>query len=92
MANYLAIFAMSWDILSGYTGYVSFGHPFMIGIAGYTTAFLSHQGGFQSPHLVLPLYATISIGVGAGLGAGMLFFLPGLRLRGNYFCLVTLAC
>lgn len=90
-ANFLAIFAMSWDILSGYTGYVSFGHPFLIGMAGYTTAFLSHQGGFQPPHLVLPLYATIPIGVGVGVGAGMLFFLPGLRLRGNYFCLITLA-
>jgi len=31
------------------------------------------------------------LAVGVGLGAGMLFFLPGLRLRGNYFCLVTLA-
>ena len=82
-SNYVAIFAMSWDILSGYTGYVSFGHPFIFGLAGYTSAMLSK-------HLGLPLYATMPIGIGAGLGAGMLFFLPGLRLRGNYFCLVTL--
>ncbi len=27
MANFLAIFAMSWDALSGRTGYISFGHP-----------------------------------------------------------------
>ena len=32
-ANYLAIFAISWDVLSGRTGYVSFGHPFLIGIS-----------------------------------------------------------
>ena len=37
-ANFLAIFAMSWDVLSGYTGYISFGHPFLIGIGAYTTA------------------------------------------------------
>jgi len=83
-ANYIAIFAMSWDILSGYTGYVSFGHPFIFGIAGYTSAMLN-------VHLGLPLYVAMPLGVGMGLGAGMLFFLPGLRLRGNYFCLVTLA-
>ena len=32
-ANFLAIFAMSWDVISGRTGYISFGHPFLIGIA-----------------------------------------------------------
>jgi len=83
-ANFMAIFAMSWDILSGYTGYISFGHPFIIGLAGYGTAIASLRFG-------VPLYASIPIGVGIGIGAGMLFFLPGLRLRGNYFCLVTLA-
>jgi len=38
-----------------------------------------------------PLYASMPIATAVGVGAGMLFFLPGLRLRGNYFCLVTLA-
>jgi len=84
MANYLAVFAMSWDILSGYTGYVSFGHPFIIGIASYATAIMTARFGF-------PLYASLPIATATGVGAGMLFFLPGLRLRGNYFCLVTLA-
>ena len=91
MASYLAIFAMSWDMMSGYTGYVSFGHPFLIGLAGYVTAILSHQEGFQPPHLVLPLYATIPLGVAAAVGGGMLFFLPSMRVRGPYFCLVSLA-
>ena len=91
MASYLAIFAMSWDIMSGYTGYVSFGHPFLIGIAGYVTAILSHQGGFQPPHLVLPLYITIPLGVAAAVGGGMLFFQPSMRVRGPYFSLVSLA-
>ena len=83
-ANFLAIFAMSWDILSGYTGYVSFGHPFILGIAGYATAMFTARLG-------MPLYASMPLAVGVGLGAGMLFFLPALRLRGNYFCLLTLA-
>ena len=91
MAAYLAIFAMSWDMMSGYTGYVSFGHPFLIGLASYVTAFLSHQEGFQPPHIVLPLYATIPLGIAAAVGGGMLFFLPSMRVRGPYFSLVSLA-
>jgi len=91
MANFLAIFAMSWDMMSGYTGYVSFGHPFLIGIAGYITAMFSTQGGFQPPHIVLPMYVTIPIGIAAAVGGGMLFFLPSMRVRGPYFSLVSLA-
>ena len=83
-AHFLAIFAMSWDILSGYTGYVSFGHPFLIGIAGYTTAILTH-------HLGAPLYCSIPLAVLVTIGAGTLFFFPALRTRGTYFALVTLA-
>ena len=83
-ANFLAIFAMSWDVLSGYTGYISFGHPFLIGIAGYTTAILTH-------HLTAPLYLSIPIAVLATMVAGTLFFFPALRIRGTYFALVTLA-
>ena len=91
MAAYLAIFAMSWDMMSGYTGYVSFGHPFLIGLAAYVSAFLSHQEGFQPAHLVLPLYITIPLGIAAAVGGGMLFFLPSMRVRGPYFSLVSLA-
>ena len=91
MAGYLAIFAMSWDMMSGYTGYVSFGHPFLIGVAGYATAMWSHQSGFQPPHIILPLSATIPLAIAASVGAGMLLFLPSMRTRGPYFSLVSLA-
>jgi branched-chain amino acid transport system permease protein len=78
------MFAMSWDILSGRTGYISFGHPFLIGIAGYTTAMLTY-------HLNWPLYITIPTAVVTTMIGGTLFFLPALRIRGTYFALVTLA-
>ena len=83
-ANFLAMFAMSWDILAGRTGYISFGHPFLIGIAGYTTAMLTY-------HLNWPLYITIPTAVVTTMIGGTLFFLPALRIRGTYFALVTLA-
>ena len=83
-ANFIAIFAMSWDILSGYTGYISFGHPFLIGIAGYTSAILTHQ-------YATPLYISMPLAVLLTMIAGSLFFFPALRTRGTYFALVTLA-
>jgi branched-chain amino acid transport system permease protein len=83
-ANFLAIFAMSWDFLSGKTGYISFGHPFLIGIGAYTTAILNYRFHF-------PLEASIPIAVLATIVGGTFFFLPALRIKGTYFALVTLA-
>lgn len=83
-ANYVAIFAMSWDIISGRTGYISFGHPFLIGLAAYTTGMLTY-------HLDAPLWMSIPAAVAVAMAGGLLFFLPALRTRGTYFALVTLA-
>lgn len=84
MANYLAVFAMSWDVLSGRTGYISFGHPFLIGIGAYTTAILSYR-------FDVPVAVSIPAAVVVTMAAGTLFFLPALRIKGTYFALVTLA-
>ncbi len=83
LANIWAIFAMGWDIISGYTGYISFGHSALSGAAAYATAMLA-------THLELPLAATFPLSVVAALIVGMLFALPSLRLRGPYFSLLTL--
>jgi branched-chain amino acid transport system permease protein len=81
---YIAIFAMSWDFLSGRTGYISFGHPFLIGIGAYTTAILSYRFG-------VPLSLSIPAAVLVTVLASALFILPALRIRGSYFALLTLA-
>ena len=83
-ANYLAIFAISWDVLSGRTGYVSFGHPFLIGIGAYTTAILTKR-------FDVPIEISIPVAVLFTMAAGLLVLLPALRIRGSYFALVTLA-
>jgi branched-chain amino acid transport system permease protein len=83
-ACYLAIFAISWDVLSGRTGYVSFGHPFLIGIGAYATAILSKKFGVP-PEVSIPAAVLITM-----LG-GLLVLLPALRIKGSYFALVTLA-
>ena len=59
-ACYLAIFAVSWDVLSGRTGYISFGHPFLIGIGAYTTAILTKR--FDVPvELSIPLAVVVTM-------------------------------
>lgn len=83
-ANYLAIFAVSWDVLSGRTGYVSFGHPFLIGIGAYTTAILTKR-------FDVAVEISIPIAVLVTMIGGLLVLLPALRIRGSYFALVTLA-
>jgi len=90
-AAYLSIFAMSWDLMSGYTGYISFGHPFLIALASYVTAILCYRGAFQPPHIILPIYITIPLGIAVSVVGGLLIFLPSMRVRGPFFSLISLA-
>ncbi|MEM7545893.1 MAG: branched-chain amino acid ABC transporter permease [Pseudomonadota bacterium] len=83
-ACYVGIFAMSWDFLSGRTGYISFGHPFLIGIGAYASAILSYRFG-------VPVAVSIPAAVVITIIGSTLFILPALRIRGSYFALVTLA-
>lgn len=83
-ASIYAIFAASWDLLSGFTGQINLGHALFFGVAGYTSALLNYHYG-------LPLWATIPIGAVAAVGAGLIAGIPALRLRGIYLALATLA-
>jgi len=82
-ANFFAIFTMSWDILSGYTGQISFGHAFLVGAAAYASALIN-------VYLDFPIWLTIPLGVLAAVILGLVVAVPALRLRGPYFALVTL--
>src|SRR5262249_5623383 len=48
-----ACFGLSWNVLSGYTGLVSFGHAAFFGIGAYTTA-LGQIHFDLSPWLLIP--------------------------------------
>jgi branched-chain amino acid transport system permease protein len=79
-----AIFAVSWDLLSGYSGQVSFGHALCFGSGAYISAILYL-------HLHWPPAATIPIAtVGAAL-VGVVTCFPALRLRAPYISLLTMA-
>ncbi len=81
----MAIFAMSLDLLVGYTGLVSFGHAAYFGLAAYTLALVSPKYEAASLWLSLPLAMLV-----AALGA-LIIGLFVLRTKGIYFIMVTLA-
>ncbi|MFN8534075.1 MAG: branched-chain amino acid ABC transporter permease [Dehalococcoidia bacterium] len=77
------VLASSWNLLSGYTGYVSFAHAGFFGIGAYTAAILISR---------LRWDWTV-----ASLASGLVTFLialvigvPVLRLRGPYFAIAML--
>ena len=79
-----AIFAMSFNLLLGYTGLLSFGHAAFFGGAAYITAWL-----LQEKHLTPEL--AILAGVGAAAATGLVFGMIAIRRQGIYFAMVTLA-
>ena len=78
-----ALFAASWDLLSGYTGQISFGHGGFFSIGAYTAAILTRTLGLSS---WIGMVAALLLCAVVGLGVGF----PALRLRGHYLALVTL--
>ncbi len=76
------ILSSSWNLVYGYAGQISLGHPAFLGIGGYTAAYL---GGIISPWLA------ILAGGLAGALAGFVIGLPSLRLRGIYLGIATFA-
>jgi branched-chain amino acid transport system permease protein len=84
LASIFAIFAASWDLLSGFTGQMNFGHALFFGVAAYTAALLNLHFGL-APWLTIPLGAL------AAVLAGLIVGVPCLRLRGIYLALATLA-
>lgn len=79
-----ALFAMSLDLLLGYTGLASLGHAAYFGVAAYTVALLIVRADAPSA-LAFPA------GLGAAVVAGALFAPLALRARGSYFLMITFA-
>ena len=81
------ILALSWNMLSGYSGYFSFGHGAFFGIGMYTSAGLA--ANLNWPFLwTLPAAALLAALLGMVLGA-VVFRVKSVR--GELFALLTLA-
>ena len=79
--------ATSWNLLSGYAGYFSFGQGAFFGVGVYTSAVLAGRNGIDY-FLTIPLAGLLAALVGLAVG-GIAFRLRSLR--GEIFALLTLA-
>ncbi len=79
-----AVMGLSWNLLSGYSGLISFGHAAFFGLGAYLVALCLSVWNL-SPWFTIVL-ATITGGI-----SGLLVGLPTFRLRGHYFALAMLA-
>jgi len=77
------IFAMSLDVLMGYTGMVSFGHSAFFGVGGYVAALLLAKSPGLFTGLVVPAAASALVALVIGLFS--------TRVSGVYFIMLTLA-
>lgn len=78
------LFAISVDLLLGFTGLLSFGHAAFWGMSAYTTGYIATKAGVPFPVAVL-----------GGALAAMVIAVPtgylAVRRTGIYFAMVTLA-
>jgi branched-chain amino acid transport system permease protein len=78
-----ATLAQAWNILGGFTGYVSFGNSSFYGLGTYGTAIAMAQ-------LHWPFGIGLALGAFLAVACAVLFGIPILRLRGHYFAIATL--
>lgn len=77
------VLALSWNIISGFTGYTSFGHVAFYGIGAYACAILVADYGWHwVPTLVVGAFVAGVVAIALGY--------PVLRLKGPYFAIAML--
>jgi branched-chain amino acid transport system permease protein len=82
------IMATGWNILGGYTGYISLGHAAFFGIGAYALALVCqhfHVPGGYEPFFLLPVAGLIAAAFAVPLG------IITLRTRRHVFVVLTIA-
>jgi branched-chain amino acid transport system permease protein len=84
LAFLMAIMAVSWNIISGFAGYVSLGHSVFLGLGAYTGGLLAEK--YQvNPLYFMPLGGLVAFVVAVLVGVVV------LRARGHAFVIITIA-
>jgi branched-chain amino acid transport system permease protein len=83
MCGIFAVGAIGLNLLTGFTGQISLGHAFFVGVGAYTAAWFGGEQGWP-----MPVYLATAVLLGFLVGAIIGPF--ALRLRGNYLVVVTL--
>lgn len=79
-----SIVALSWNLLVGYSGQISFGHHGFFLVGAYTSAVLVKTVGF-------PFFAGFVVSGIAATMIGLIIGFPAVRLKGFYLGMVTIA-
>jgi branched-chain amino acid transport system permease protein len=79
----MIVFALSYNLLLGETGLLSFGHAAYAGLGAFAAAHVFNRSGMPLP--LLPL-----VGGGAGALAGVLFGFISTRRAGTAYAMITL--
>lgn len=79
-----AIWAVTWDFMSGLTGRENFGHSLFIGVGAYTAGFMNTSFGFNG-------WWSLPAAMLMAMLFALLIGLPTLRLKGPYFALAMLS-
>lgn len=82
-----AVFAMSYDLLLGYTGIVSFGHAMFFGIGAYTVGIFMKKFDSSMGMLLLSVVVIILLSAIVSYLVGIL----SLRLKSHFYAMLTLA-
>ncbi|MDF2854683.1 MAG: putative leucine transporter permease [Neobacillus sp.] len=82
-----AIFAMSYDLLLGFTGIVSFGHAMYFGIGAYAIGIFMKRFEPTMLHFLLAVLTTIALTAIVSFIVGLLT----LRLKSHFYAMLTLS-
>jgi branched-chain amino acid transport system permease protein len=80
-AYYLAL-GQAWNLMSGFTGYVSFAHGALAGIGAYAAVI--------AVNAELPIPVAMAVALGVALAASLVIGATSLRLKGVAFTFATL--
>jgi ABC-type branched-subunit amino acid transport system ATPase component/ABC-type branched-subunit amino acid transport system permease subunit len=80
----VAIQSISWNIISGFAGYVSLGHSVFLGIGAYTAGILSTKWEVN-PLVIAPVSGVVAVAVALLVGSVV------LRAKGPAFVIITIA-
>jgi ABC-type branched-subunit amino acid transport system ATPase component/ABC-type branched-subunit amino acid transport system permease subunit len=80
----LAVQAVSWNIISGYAGYISLGHSAFLGLGAYAAAIVAVRQGVN-PMYLAPLGALVATVAAVIIGAIV------LRASSHAFVIITIA-
>ena len=84
----MVIFALSYNMLLGQTGLLSFGHAVLFGLGGFLT--IHAMNAVENARLAVPLAVFPLVGAIGGLAFGAVFGALATRRAGTAFAMITL--